>query len=359
MADTAAVPGQPRRDYIDALKGLGIILVVWGHFVEYYRGTSPLFNGLFECIYMFHMALFCMCSGMVAKFRPGKLVFQQVWLYFVSQSVIFCLRYIWHDEMPLGSLMLEWLVPWQHMWYLVALMAWELTVPLLHPVREKGGLPGRAAAMLAALAVGLLGGLYPWKYCFGRLFSYYPLFAAGYLFAPWYDALDRAAKRRVWLRPAALAVFAAVYLRWLLQVLRAPEPVYENVRIFADGAYAGNYTMRVRFVVYLIGTLTVLVLLVAVGDSRWLASLGRRTLPVYLIHQPVYVWLCSLHIYSNLGDNFGIWTLMAWVTLATGGCVCFAASRPVCALVNGIANVWYKGVPALVHWIQDRALKAE
>lgn len=359
MANTAAVPGKPRRDYIDALKGLGIILVVWGHFSEYYRGTSPVFNGLFECIYLFHMPLFCLCSGMVAKWKPGKLVFQQVWLYLVCQRVILWLRlHVWHEEVDLGTLTLEWLVPWRHMWYLYALIFWELTVPLLRLAREKGKWPGTAAALLAAVAVGLLGGLRTWNYSFGRVFASYPLFAAGYLLSSCFDAAGRAAKRWRWLRPAALAAFAAVYFYWLRQVLDAPEAVYEGDRIFNAGAYEGNFTMRTRFVLYLIGLLTALALLLAVGGSKWLAGLGRRTLPVYLVHMPVYAYLSYLQIFAQ-PNAFGPAAVGAWLVLATGGCVCFAASRPVCAVFDAVANVWYKGVPALVHWLQGRDLKED
>ena len=50
------------------LKGFGILCVVIGHFIEYHRGTAPGINALFTCIYLFHMAIFCTASGLVAKF---------------------------------------------------------------------------------------------------------------------------------------------------------------------------------------------------------------------------------------------------------------------------------------------------
>ena len=74
----------PRRDYIDELKGLGILLVVFGHFMEQYRMNYPFVSATFFCIYAFHMALFCACSGLVARFNPRKLITQQLWLYFLG-----------------------------------------------------------------------------------------------------------------------------------------------------------------------------------------------------------------------------------------------------------------------------------
>lgn len=58
-----------RRDYIDELKGLGILLVVLGHFIEQYRMGYSFVSASFFCIYAFHMALFCICSGLVARFN--------------------------------------------------------------------------------------------------------------------------------------------------------------------------------------------------------------------------------------------------------------------------------------------------
>ena len=47
-----------RREYIDILKGLGILLVVFGHYMEQYRLGSHLIGAAFISIYWFHMALF-------------------------------------------------------------------------------------------------------------------------------------------------------------------------------------------------------------------------------------------------------------------------------------------------------------
>ena len=81
-----------RRDYIDIMKGLGILLVVLGHFMEQFRfGFKPI-GATFICIYLFHMALFCICSGLVAHFSLWKLITQQVWLYAVGQAIMLAFR---------------------------------------------------------------------------------------------------------------------------------------------------------------------------------------------------------------------------------------------------------------------------
>ena len=128
----------PRRDYIDELKGLGILLVVFGHFMEQYRMNYSFVSATFFCIYAFHMALFCACSGLVARFNPRKLVTQQLWLYFLGQSLMLVFRAVVlrEDFAESGGVLAALLLPWRLMWYLYALIFWHLTLPLLCLLRE-------------------------------------------------------------------------------------------------------------------------------------------------------------------------------------------------------------------------------
>ena len=149
-----------RRDYIDELKGLGILLVVLGHFIEQYRMGYSFVSASFFCIYAFHMALFCICSGLVARFNPRKLVTQQLWLYLVGQTLMLAFRaaVLRENFAETGGLLAAWLLPWRHIWYLYALIFWHLTLPVLCRLRDRLGLAGSCLGM--ALAVGLALMLY-------------------------------------------------------------------------------------------------------------------------------------------------------------------------------------------------------
>lgn len=128
-----------RRDYIDELKGLGILLVVFGHFMEQYRMGYSFVSASFFCIYAFHMALFCTCSGLVARFNPRKLVTQQLWLYLVGQVIMFVFRaaVLRENFAESGGALAALLLPWRHMWYLYALVFWHLTLPVLCWLRDR------------------------------------------------------------------------------------------------------------------------------------------------------------------------------------------------------------------------------
>lgn len=65
---------QEKRDAsIDALRGFAILLVVFGHSLQF---TNPDFdnNILFRIIYSFHMPLFMFISGYVTFFGQDKIV---------------------------------------------------------------------------------------------------------------------------------------------------------------------------------------------------------------------------------------------------------------------------------------------
>lgn len=338
-----------RRVYVDAMKGLGIILVVWGHFEEYYRGTSPLFNGTFECIYMFHMALFCMASGLVGKLNLKKFIGQQVWLYLISQALMVAVRVVvMQDNIAAesGGWAGAFLLPWRQMWYLYALLFWELTVPLLSALRRRLGLWGGVLGVGAALALGLLAGLREWPLALDRVLAFYPFYALGVLFRPEIDRWFRAARQARPVRPLLALALTAVYGSWFFKLCRLSAPFFTAGPIWQDRPYAAGYGMGDRAVFYLTGILTALALLAVLGGSRPLASLGRRTLPVFILHMPVLVFLQQLGTYEPPKAH-GTLAVLGWVLFLSGGTVCLLASGPVCAAFTGLANLWYKTLPGL------------
>ena len=87
-----------RIDYLDQLKGIGIVLVVVGHFIEPYREMFPIINSIFICIYSFHMPLFCLVSGILGKFNGKKLFLKMGWIYVLSQSLYLSCNVILDSE---------------------------------------------------------------------------------------------------------------------------------------------------------------------------------------------------------------------------------------------------------------------
>lgn len=339
-----------RRDYIDVLKGFGILCVVTGHFCEYHRGTLPQINALFECIYLFHMPLFCMASGLVARFNPRKILLQQVWLYFLSQAVMLCFRVICMRD---AVTLLDFFVPWRHMWYLYSLILWSVTLPLLQAARRLQ-LPGRFAALAAAVVVGLAGGLVDWTFSLGRVFSFFPFFAFGVLFSDWMDRWNDTAARHRPLRAILLAGLLVFYGLTFRYVMHRPEPAFEGERLFQSASYAaGNYTMADRAVFYLVGTVTVLVMIGLAAGRPHLAALGQRTLPVYILHMPLYELMILLGCYQITAEK-GWEGVLLWLGCFIPGALCALSSWPVWQATDCLCNLWYKTLPGLVRRLRQR-----
>lgn len=332
-----------RRDYIDIMKGLGILLVVLGHFMEQFRfGFKPI-GATFICIYLFHMALFCICSGLVAHFSLWKLITQQVWLYAVGQAIMLAFRAVIlrEDFAASGGLLLAFLLPWRHMWYLYALIFWHLTLPLLCLLRDRLGLAGSCLGMALAVAVGLAGGLIDWPFMLVRVFAFFPFYAFGVLFRLQLDTLAAfaAQNRAAQLLPAAgLAVGYGLYF---IRVFCSETILDNSAELFHDVSYAGGDRPEYRIVFYLVGIATTAALVAAFSSGRRLTDLGRRTLAIYLLHLPILALLVQLQLFEPLrGAPVALPVL--WYTLLAAATLAVLNWQPVQTLFGFAANCWYK-----------------
>lgn len=334
-------PPSTRKLYLDAAKCLGILLVLFGHFEEFFRTTYPFINATYEAIYLFHMALFCMCSGAVARFSPRKLIFQQLWLYLIAQGLCYPFRAGFMGEEFSYPILLEILLPWRHFWYLFALIIWSFTVPMLTALRDKLKAPGIVLGLLLAFGIGLGSGFVEIPFPLIRVFSFYPLFAVGVLCRDLIDRWVCAGQRQPLLRWLPALPVLVFYLRHIILVTTSSEVVLEGVRIWQDGGYSDSYTTADRMAFYCIGIITSLVLFSLVQNNRFLADLGQRTLPVYVIHMPVLAFIVQLGVYESISSTHpSLPILLVWILLQTGGCFCLFITKPVCSAFDKFMNVW-------------------
>ena len=84
-AKIAKIRGAGRELLPDAIKALAIILVVWGHAIQYFHGHSYDYwnDPVFKAIYGFHMPIFALVSGYlfsrsIQRHRASTLVFRKV-----------------------------------------------------------------------------------------------------------------------------------------------------------------------------------------------------------------------------------------------------------------------------------------
>lgn len=305
-----AVPGQARPDarlapgrlpWLDVAKGAAMVLVVVGH-NELLAAASPLLN---QAIFAFHVPLFFMLSGMTL---PGCTL---------RALALRCLALLWVYVplalLPLPKLLLSGQAP--SAWDLLAGMAYGtgltiLAVPLWFlpclalalPLAAAGlWLAGRArapqrrgAAWLAAAALLLAGAWltgrqagtlqhdlawgstrssgWPWSADLALLGAGFAI--AGALLRPWIDRLPALTAR--WLLPVLVVVFTGLFFGTSPQVdlnLRELDPAPAALLASLVGAVAVAMAAR---------------LLPAQGRcAGLLAGLGRASLPILALHNPI------------------------------------------------------------------------
>ncbi|WP_284293765.1 acyltransferase family protein [Luteimicrobium album] len=166
-----------REPLWDTLRWVAIALVVIGHSVEA-RTHDQLAYGLYLWIYAFHVPLFAFVSGIVLRSDEvtpsrGWVVVRQLVVPYVTFSVLWGLLRWWVE----GGFVLNLASPYWHLWFLVALAVWRLSVPLFASVRW----PVLWAVMLAC-TMGYFDGV-GWQFDASRIFSFLPFFVLGWALA--------------------------------------------------------------------------------------------------------------------------------------------------------------------------------
>lgn len=160
---------------ISNMKGLLIFLVVFGHLIEVYKYT---YYDLYSVIYSFHMPLFIIISGYLAKNIDWKKIINFLLLYLIFQT-IFNLVY------SVISPQFDYTIPYFHLWYLVSMGTWYI---LAYPLTKKQlSLSSKLIVLSSALIISLLSryividGLNNYFLSYQRSLSYLFFFFLGFI----------------------------------------------------------------------------------------------------------------------------------------------------------------------------------
>lgn len=163
-----------RNTYLDTTKAILIFLVVLGHFLERMIGWgSEQGHVLLGSIYFVHMPAFIFVSGVLFKDKNWlKNIIFFFSLYLPFQFIFPAFDAIWTGRYQLNGLER----PYWILWYLWGMMVWTLLTHFLIKTRW---------AIFTSLILALCIGLSPWnnyQYSIGRIFTFFPFFMAGHLY---------------------------------------------------------------------------------------------------------------------------------------------------------------------------------
>lgn len=283
-----------RIHYIDVLKGIGIVFVVFGHC------NSVFYGGNY--VYSFHMVLFFFISGLLMN--PGKypttreFFLSRVKQLYIPYLVFYLLRYFYWlaverkmrfiDISPLdgilgllwGSDNMHWIYPADVLWFVIGLMALELLFYFVVMLSKSWWLRVFLLALLTA--VGLLLAkykLYVLPFSLNNVLIVIPFFTAGFLLRKPLkesDLILGASRWRLLLSLSLPLLFTIWKYPWICELGKQ-----------TDISYLNHPAIYWFYTVPFIEIALWLLVSALIERNRIAEWLGRNTLPILAFHSPV------------------------------------------------------------------------
>lgn len=290
-----------RIEYLDLAKAIGIILVIAGHVVSSDTAAK-------RAIYSFHMPLFFLLSGMLLRMRNEYS--RETWTMLVTKKakgliipfVLWGLIYssfsFKHTALILygtretliaaESLTSLWFLPVMFLAFLLC----EGVLQIISRMKKKW-----MGVVMGAAVLAIIGFICPHNKTYGDLWGIDIAFIAasfmliGMMARAGIEKLSDAKYQTV-----ALAVCTVLFI---FMVRFSSSSV--GYVLMANAEY-GN--VLVFFLCALFGSATVLILscLITGKYTRWLQSIGQKTLGIFLVHKPVVELGRSIVV--RLGNSF-------------------------------------------------------
>lgn len=309
-----------RNIWFDNLKGLLILGVVLGHFMQVGIDKDvTAAKGIWIFIYSFHMPLFlftngCMCEHVINdKKKLKERVIELFSLYVILKIIIFVIRSIGGKE-PDFSLFSDSEIPW----YLFALAVFYLLSYVLKGFNKIWLL---SFSIILALIAGFDSTLE--DFCqISRVIVFYPFFVLG-----WIIGIERIQKfvRQMWVRIVGIIVLAAlVYVcvchlddYYIFRELFTGRNPYNRV----DVSY--YFAPLYRLIAYVISVIVSIGVMAIVPNRRLpvLNMMGQHTMQIYFFHRPILYILTYVGLYWKMFDMIGNAAIYVWGVCALLLCI--------------------------------------
>ena len=270
---------------MDNIKALLIILVVLGHVLELFLKSGSV-KTVYKLIYSFHMPLFIFISGYFAKFNIKKIIKGLLIPYLVFQSIyILYVNYILHTSKDVAF---SYSQPYWIMWYMMAMIVWSLSVPLISLGNRWFHAIMLAVSLAVSLAVGYVHAI-GMKYTLSRIFVYFPFFILGHYFADVMKDPDRRSElMKLYTRfRAPICLSTAAAFGAAVGIMIEYTKKYSYVWLYECAPYQVSHetpVIRAAHTVIALICIAYIYLLMPNIKLELLSKLGAKTKGVYLGH---------------------------------------------------------------------------
>lgn len=314
------------RDYFfDNAKAVLMFLVVLGHLLLPIHVESILVV-VKRLIYVFHMPLFVFMSGYFAKtfYKNGRYNYQKV-LYLLKAYIIFvvAIQLVYAANGYQKFSQINFFSQSGAPWYLLAMIAWYLTIPL---VRRCHPLPVLAVSVVFALAAGFFRNIGDFL-CLSRILVFGPFFYLGYY-------MERESMRKLLtarygriVLPVAGLLAGGILL--FGQNLEDPlGMVYENFSYYEMENAGSGLMVRLMLLSAAVILSWALMFLAPKGRTR-IFVIGENTMPIYMLHRILRDLLMFAGLYNYVEEGglevlvlFSALSVIMIVVLSRPGIVC-------------------------------------
>lgn len=276
-----------RNVKLDHAKLFFIFCVVLGHVLTGYEADSPGLQCIRFYIYLFHIPGFVFLSGLFAKSSVRDSRWDKAASFVMLFLFMTVVRYacaILRKASPVWDLLYVTDVRW----YALGMFFWYAAAILLKKADPRRVM---AASVLLSMAAGYVSGRFVNAFALLRVVNFFPFFYAGLLTDP-ERLTERLGNKRIRTVSAllVLAVGAVVLLKirglnpWL-SLFRGSKTYGQIDTVFP--VWSGAF-WRLGAILASSSVLLAWISLMPGKQLPGISSLGKRTLPVYAFHSPVY-----------------------------------------------------------------------
>lgn len=280
---------------IDKFKGLAIILVVWGHCMQFCTSYNVLQNKLIEVIYGFHMPFFMAISGYLYYFSINKrnlkaliiVRIKQLLIPFLIWSFLFLLANRW----DVSHSLVEWIKNYIYnlpffFWFIWSLLICSFCTIIINKL-FKDSLPAYFLTFFLILLLPNGLGFYYIKFMI-------PYFFAGYLVHKYHLKTNR-----------VIFVFSLVIFSVLCYFWKNDYYIYTTQMAVKLSDFKGITANCYRYIAGFTGILVFITLIKKLPDLKIFGILGKNTMPIYFVSSFLNSYLYFLKIpYQAFFYNF-------------------------------------------------------
>lgn len=320
--------------FIDNLKVILILLVVFGHLIERYIDTNSTLKGIYIFIYTFHMPLFVFISGFLSKNinKSSKVFIKNLLVPYIIFNIIwYSLVYLY-----MGKTTIPILYPGWTLWFLLSLFFWRISLKYL--IRIKYILP---MSFFAGLLVGLIpnGNILS----FSRTIVFLPFFLLGYY-------LDMEMLKKIFYKfkfDFEINILGII-LFFILALFISNKNILDYKFLYGSYSYS-ELSISIyqgiiyRSILYLSSLmLSIFICKIIPVKKTFYTEIGKSTMYVYSFH--VYMILIIFYLIPTWNNNI----FNNWIILVSPLFIIYILSRK---FFEVIYNLMFSGIFKLIRFL--------